>query len=151
MDSSPKARFEEAAKHARLLNALLSQPSCRLQANGKPNKSSTPITLYWVVDFALNTWHNYVLAYLPPDAPKHSRELAIQPGDDFAENPALVEDSKYPRMTGAALKEKWTDSIGRGIMISNIILTPGKQMMFGGTFDFGSDVEAAAKVIAGKN
>ncbi|KAK5053836.1 hypothetical protein LTR84_001798 [Exophiala bonariae] len=147
MTSTSKARFEQASKHAVLLNALLSHPACKLQANGRPDKNSTPITLYWVIDFELNTWNNYVLAYLPPDAPKHSRGLAIQPGSDFTESPALVEDSKYPRMTGAALKEKWTDSIGRGVMISNIILTPGQQMMFGGTFDFGSEVEAAARAI----
>lgn len=56
-----------------------------------------------------------------------------------------MEDSKYPRMNTGGLKEKWKDSVGRGVMITNIILNPGQQMMFGGAFDFGSDVEAVAR------
>lgn len=55
MSSTPQERFKEATKHARLLNALLSHSACHLQADGKPDKSRTPITLYWIIDFELNT------------------------------------------------------------------------------------------------
>ncbi|KAL6251650.1 hypothetical protein RBB50_001860 [Rhinocladiella similis] len=147
MNPTPQERFEEASKHARLINALLSLPACRLRPDGKPDKAQTPLTLYWVIDFELNTWNNYILPILPPNATKNSRALAILPGSDFTEKPSLLADDLYPRMSVGGLNEKWSDSVGRSVMICSIILTPGQQMMFGGVFAFGSEVEAAARAL----
>ncbi|KIW13160.1 hypothetical protein PV08_08347 [Exophiala spinifera] len=145
MNPTPEERFEEASKHARLINALLSHPACRLMPDGRPHKTQTPLTLYWVIDFELNTWNNYVLPLLPHNAAKNSRALAILPGSDFTERPHLLADDLYPRMSVGGLNEKWSDSVGRSVMITSIILTPGQQMMFGGLFPFGPEVEAAAR------
>ena len=86
---------------------------------------------------------------LPPDAAKNSRALAILPGPDFAEKPDQLADDLYPRMKAGGLNNKWSESVGRGVMISSVILTPGQQRMFGGVFAFGPEVEAAARALRG--
>ncbi|KAJ9617413.1 hypothetical protein H2204_013835, partial [Knufia peltigerae] len=61
--------------------------------------------------------------------------------------PDQLADDLYPRMKGGRLNNKWSESVGRGVMISGVILTPGQQMMFGGVFAFGPEVEAAARAL----
>jgi len=145
---SPKERFALAEQHARLLNALHSHPGIATKADGSKevDRARTHPTLYNVMDFVRSTYTKYIVQTLPPDATKNCKALAIQPAQDLTENKDKLADSLYPSMEGLA--DKWQDAVTRGVMISMIILDPGRQAMFGGAFDFGSDVKAAAEALA---
>lgn len=144
---TPQERFEYASQNAALIRALLSHPSIRLDANGLPSRSGTHPTLYNVTDFQLNTYKNYLLPLLPPDAAKNSRALSSDPKAEITERTEMLADELYPRMQVGGFLEKWRDAIGRGVMISSIILNPGQQVMFGGAFEFGDEVKEAARAM----
>ena len=145
---TPQERFEMASRHATLLRALFAHPRMQFTAAGLPARSQIPDTLYWVTDFEVNTFRNYLLPILPPDADRNAKALAVfSRPNDVKENASLMSDDMYPRMNIGGFYEKWTDSIGRGVLISSIILEPGQQVMFGGAMNFGPVVKAAAQAL----
>ncbi|OCT44658.1 hypothetical protein CLCR_06399 [Cladophialophora carrionii] len=144
---TPQERFTEASKHACLIRALLAHPSMRLNPEGLPDRSNTPSTLYNVADFEISTYKKYLLPILPPDADKNSKALAIAKADEVKENASLLTDDMYPRMNVGGFREKWTDAVGRTVMITSIILDARKQILFGGVFDFGEAVKEAARAL----
>ena len=89
----------------------------------KAAPDSSPKTLWYVADFVRRTLIEYVL----PNCPK--------PGSDV-----------FPKRD----PKKYTESVGRNLLIAGIILDDKKQGMFGGKFDFGPEVEGLAREILGK-
>ncbi|KIX92893.1 uncharacterized protein Z520_11369 [Fonsecaea multimorphosa CBS 102226] len=144
---SPKERFDKASQHAALLRALLSHPSMNLTPDGLPDRAKTPATLFNVADFELRTYKDYLLPILPPDADKVSQALAIQRVEDVKENPQLMSDDMYPRMSVGGFKGKWVDTMGRTMILKDIILNTSRQVMFGGVFDFGDEVKEKARAL----
>ncbi|KIW97968.1 uncharacterized protein Z519_01552 [Cladophialophora bantiana CBS 173.52] len=144
---SPGERFEIASQHAALIRALLSHPAMNLTPAGLPDRTKTHPTLYNVTDFELRTYKEYLLPILPPDAEKISPALALSQAEEVKENPDLMSDDMYPRMNVGGFGEKWRDAIGRTVMITDIILNTSRQILFGGTFDFGNEVKEKARVL----
>jgi len=147
---SPQERFDLAEKHAALLRALLSHPAIAVDANGAADRAKTHPTLFNVTDFEVSTYTKFLLPLLPPDAPKHCAALATPLtgwGPESKENLDLLAPELYPRMRVGGFMEKWEDARGRSAMVSLLILDRSKQGMFGGSFDFGSEVEAAARAL----
>lgn len=145
--ATPRARFEVTSKHVTLLRALYAHPEMKLTPEGTPDRSKIPATLFNVTDFELSTYNNYLCPLLPPDAPKNSKALAITNVDGVKENGDLMKDDMYPRMNDGSSAEKWTDSVGRTVMITQIILTPMMHAMFGGPFTFSEEVKRAARAL----
>ncbi|EXJ94055.1 hypothetical protein A1O1_02448 [Capronia coronata CBS 617.96] len=145
----PQERFDLAKKHAALLRAVLSHPTMTYKSNGAPDKANIHPTLFNVTDFQMSTYTKYLLPLLPPNAADNCRELSFQPKNStITENVDLLAENLYPRMQQGELMEKWTDAITRGMMLSLIILDRSKQVMFGGPFDFGNEVETAARALS---
>lgn len=150
--ATPKERFEAASKHAALLRALYNHPKTVVAKSqrAQADRSKMPATLWNVLDFEVSTFEKYLVPLLPPNATKNSRALADAwdyADPNFKENDAALADGLYPKVQSAAMKEKWSDAIGRSVMLTSIILDKPKQILFGGPFDFGPEVEEAARAI----
>lgn len=107
-------------------------------------------TLWNVIDFECSTFDKYLVPLLPPDATKNSHALASAwdyTDSNFQENEGLLADNLYPNMQAGGLKDKWQDAVGRQVMIAQIILDKNKHIMFGGSLEFGSEVEEAARAL----
>ncbi|OAL40294.1 hypothetical protein AYO20_00030 [Fonsecaea nubica] len=145
---SPKERFDNACKHAAVLRALLSHPSMNLTPDGLPDHTKTHPTLFFVTDFGLRSYKDYLLPILPPDAEKTSQSLALQGVDDVKESPELMSDDMYPRMEVGGFRQKWVDAQGRTMMFKSCILDTSTHHFFGGSFDFGDEVKEKARALA---
>ncbi|KIW82063.1 hypothetical protein Z517_05090 [Fonsecaea pedrosoi CBS 271.37] len=145
---SPKERFDYACKHAAVLRALLSHPAMHLTPEGLPDRVKTPPTLFFVTDFGLRTYNDYLLPILPPDAEKTSQSLALQAVDEVKESPELMSDDMYPRMEVGGFRQKWVDAQGRTMMFKSCILNTARHQFFGGSFDFGDEVNEKARALA---
>ncbi|KAJ4515553.1 hypothetical protein HRR83_004756 [Exophiala dermatitidis] len=146
--TSPQERFDQAKKHAALLRALLSHPAMVYKPDGSPDRTKIHPTLFNVTDFEMSTYTKYILPLLPENAHENCHALSFQPGGPKGpENMDKLADDLYPRMSGGGMRQKWIDATSRGFMISSIILDKNKQMLFGGSFDFGDEVEAAARAL----
>ncbi|KAK5183962.1 hypothetical protein LTR44_003467 [Exophiala sp. CCFEE 6388] len=143
---TPQERLAYAEQHADLLRSLLMHPVMKYKANGgigEPDRTQIPDSVFFVVDFEVRTYREYILPLLPPDAEKHSHALAVFQAADG--NTDMLADDLFPRMSVGGFEEKWTDSISRGMMISMLITEPSAMSKFGTPFDFGAEVKAAAR------
>lgn len=143
--------FSLAKRVAALLRALLCHPSATLTDDMITDPTTTPSTLFNVTDFMRRTYDEYVLPCLPPNAAKTCKALANPWADQDLDWKDINEDSvpgEYPTIKGnAELEEKWRDACSRSTMIGMIIADPGKQGMFGGSFDFGKEVYDCAATL----
>ena len=147
---TPQERFAAAEKHAALLRALLLHPLTKFKGDHFTDPANTPQTLNNVIDFEMSTYTKYIIPLLPPDATKNCRSLAnpwSYNDPEFKEDMAKLVPGLYPKMNTGGLMEKWNNALGRGVMIQMIILDKSKHAMFGGAFDFGQEVEAAAQAL----
>jgi len=150
---TPQERLAVAEKHAALVRALILHPGTKFKGDKVTDPASTNPTLYNVIDFAMSTYIKYLLPVLPVNATKNCRALAnpwSYDDPEFKEDLDQMAPSLYPDMKTAGLMEKWNDALGRGTLIQMIILDKSKHAMFGGAFDFGEAVEAAAKALTNK-
>lgn len=133
-----------AKRVAALLRALLCHPSAAFVGDMITNPTSTPPTLFNVTGFVRRTYVEYILPCLPPNATKTCKALAnpwAYQDLDWKDDDENSVPGEYPTIKGnAELEEKWRDAYSRSIMIAMIIADPGRQAMFGGSFDFGEDV-----------
>ncbi|EXJ92309.1 hypothetical protein A1O3_00859 [Capronia epimyces CBS 606.96] len=144
---TPQERFELAKQSAALLRALLSHPGMSFNGDGSPNRAGIHPTLYNVTDFHMSTYTKYILPLLPPNAAENCSALSFQPNAQITDKTDLLADDLYPRIKSGALREKWSDTLSRNVMIASIILDKNQQVLFGGTFDFGPEVQAAARAL----
>ncbi|KAI1621719.1 hypothetical protein EDD37DRAFT_567345 [Exophiala viscosa] len=141
--TSPQERLACATMHADLLRSLLMHPVVKYTPDGQPDRSKIPDSVYYVIDFEVRTYRDYILPLLPPDAEKHSHDLAVFQAADG--NNDMLADDLFPRMSVGGFEEKWTDSISRAMLISMIITEPSMMTKFGTPFDLGPEVKAAAR------
>ncbi|KAL9618069.1 MAG: hypothetical protein Q9160_007198 [Pyrenula sp. 1 TL-2023] len=117
------------------------------------NSAETPSTLYNTLDFQMTTYTSYVLPLLPPNATKNWRALAnpwSYNDPEFTEDLDKLKPECYPRLQGnEELMENYGDAISRGMIIAMVILDRSKHMMFGEPFEFGEEVESAARGLMG--
>jgi hypothetical protein len=141
--------FSLAKRIAALLRALLCHPSTTFVGDMITDPTSTPPTLFNVTDFVRRTYVENILLCLPPNATKTCKALAnpwAYQDLDWKDNDENVVPGDYPTIKGnAELEEKWRDACSRSIMIGMIIGDPRKQVMFGGSFDFGQEVYNCAE------
>lgn len=143
--------FDLAKRVAALLRALLRHPSATFVDDMITDPTTTPPTLFHVTDFVRRTYIDNLLPCLPPNATKTCKALAnpwAYQDLDWKDNDESTVPGEYPTIKGnAELEEKWTDSNSRSIMIAMIIADPGKQAMFGGSFDFGKEAYDCAETL----
>lgn len=145
--------FSLATKHNTLARALLLHPSAGHEGDHiVPSK--TPPTLYNTIDFEMTTYTQYLIPLLPPKATKNCRVLAnpwSYNDPDFKEDLDKPKPECYPSLRdNGELLGKYTDAISRGMMIAMVILDRSKHVMFGGPFEFGEEVEEAARGLVGE-
>ncbi|KAL7629663.1 hypothetical protein AAE478_001186 [Parahypoxylon ruwenzoriense] len=166
---TPAEAFDLATKHAALLRGLFLDPRFKyLQPPTadfiRPNTVETPPALIFVSDFVQKTYIEYVIPFLPPGATRKCKAI----GNPWAWNDpnykwewewdaetSTLKDAagnvkQFPRLQEREAVEKMTDLVGRGFMISKVILEnrsdPKARLLVGGqTFDFGDEVEKVTR------
>lgn len=131
----------------------------------RANVLASPQPLFRVCDFLRRTYLEYIIPLLPKDAPLKVLEVAnpflfnypdrttgvfVQ---GYKTDPTyLAADSNWPTWT-ANQAERFSDSIGRNVMIAEIILQKDAkgQLMMGGTFDFEPTVVELARGLLGED
>ncbi|KAL9621464.1 MAG: hypothetical protein Q9160_004107 [Pyrenula sp. 1 TL-2023] len=147
---SPEERYALAVKHAALTRNLILHPSTAFRGDKITDPANTPPILAYVTDFQMTTYRKPLIPVLPPDATQTCRALAYPwnyTDPDFMENMDMLKPEHYPSMEDEDLMEKWTDARMRGPFCAILILDKEKQEIFDGPFDFGEDVENAARAL----
>jgi len=105
------------------------------------------------MDFLRRTWNDYVLRLVSPKASIELRSSSA--GADAETLPAeLLQELQHSSNTDVwppFNEETYTDIITRNMTIAMIILDRGgRQVMFGGTFDFGEEAKNIARAITSR-
>ena len=105
------------------------------------------------MDFVRRTWNDYVLRLVSPKASLELRssftgaEPETLPAGLLQELQQGSNADEWPPFD----EETYTDIITRNMTIAMIILDRGgRQVMFGGLFDFGEEAKNIARVIMGQ-
>jgi hypothetical protein len=105
------------------------------------------------MDFLRRTWTNYILRLVSPKASIGLRSPSAGAGPEILPAELLQElrhssnADEWPPFD----EETYTDIITRNMTIAMIILDRGgRQVMFGGPFDFGEEAKNIARAIAGR-
>jgi hypothetical protein len=128
------------------------------------NPLASPVQLFYVCDFLRRTYLEYIIPLFPGDAPRQVLELANPFLFDypdrstgpfatgFVTDPSYLQDeSRWPRWTPKRA-ERWSDSIGRNVLITEIMLqrdAKASMLMGGGSFDFQPDTWQLARGLVG--
>lgn len=107
------------------------------------------------MDFLRRTWNDYVLRLVSPKASIELRSSSAGAGADPETLPAeLLQELRHSSNADVWPpfdEETYTDIITRNMTIAMIILDRGgRQVMFGGLFDFGEEAKNIARAITGR-
>ena len=107
------------------------------------------------MDFVRRTWNDYVLRLISPKASIELHSSSSSAGADLetlaAELRRMVQRSGNADEWPPFNEETYTDIITRNLTIAIIILDRGgRQVMFGGPFDFGEETKNIARAIMGQ-
>lgn len=134
---------ELAMKTNALLIALFSEP-----ALNKTTPLSSPKPLLNTIDFVRRTYTEYIVPLLPSQATQKCHELSnpFTPQEPLPEDPNILDPDNFPKLD----MEKFSDAVGRNMLICMAITEPEKgAMVIGGRFGFGEHVVEIAGMIAG--
>lgn len=170
---TPAQVYELAVDYAALLRALFYHPEFKFLEPptaqiSKIDPDKTNPALFWVTDFVQNTYVNNVIPFLPQGSTRKCREISnpwayADPTYNWeltwdSEAGALKDASgssvSFPKLSQASVREKMEDLVGRGFMTRKLILdnqtdVKAQLLMGGQSFEFGDEVKAAARKIAG--
>jgi hypothetical protein len=106
------------------------------------------------MDFLRRTWTDYVLRLVSPKASIELRSSSSAGTDPETLPAELLQELRHSSNTDEWPpfdEETYTDIITRNMTIAMIILDRGgRQVMFGGPFDFGEEAKNIARVITGR-